>query len=81
MSEYQYKMDGEEQLFALFWKCLATVICTLILSIAGYNAHSNYLLAEIMKKVENPALAKCAIDTSSTNQSAFCIELARQGAK
>lgn len=74
-------MPHEDKLFALFWKCAAIVTCTLILAIAGYNMHSNYLSAEVMKKAPNPALMKCAIDTSSTNQSAFCIALAQQQGK
>lgn len=74
-------MPDEDKIFALFWKCAATVVCTLILAVAGYNMHSNYVQAEVMKKAANPALLKCAIDTSSTNQSAFCIALAQQQGK
>ncbi|SOY65608.1 exported hypothetical protein [Cupriavidus phytorum] len=69
---------GDTELFALFWKCAATVVCVLILTAGGCTAHQNRLQAEVIAKAPNPALMQCSFNDGDRKSSAFCVEVARQ---
>lgn len=61
----------------IFIVAAAFVICTMSICVTAYNINSNNNDKLILSKATNPALVKCAIDTSSANQSAFCLEVAK----
>lgn len=64
--------------FVMFWKCLAAVVCVLIVTGGACTAHQNKLQADVMAKSANPALLQCSFDDEQRKSSAFCVEVARQ---
>ncbi|WP_454751663.1 hypothetical protein [Cupriavidus necator] len=69
---------GDNELFALFWKCATAVVCTLIVTAGGCTAHQNRLQADVIAKAPNPALMQCSFRGEDKASSAFCVEVARQ---
>lgn len=62
----------------MFWKCLAAVLCALIVTVGGCTAHQNKVSADVLLKSPNPALVQCALTDERGKSSVFCVELARQ---
>lgn len=67
----------ENQLYALFWKCVAAVIAVIFVTAGGCTSYQSKLAAELAAKSTNPALVQCSVNSDS-RASAFCIALANQ---
>ena len=68
---------NDNQLYALIWKCIGSVIAIITVTAGGCTSYSNMLAAELAAKSSNPALVQCSVD-SDRRASAFCIALANQ---
>lgn len=73
-------MDDND-LFALFWKCVAAVLITIILTVGGCVGYREHQRIEVLAKISNPALLQCSFNETATQQTAFCLSLVNQGEK
>jgi hypothetical protein len=71
-------MDGDQELFALFWKCATLVICTIAITIGSCIAYQSNIQSEVIAKSTNPALTSCSFASQEDMRSAFCVELAHK---
>jgi hypothetical protein len=67
----------ENQLWATLWKCAATFLSILAVSIASCTAHQNYVQTQAMKGVQNPSAVQCSFGDRDMKGSAFCVEVAK----
>lgn len=64
----------ENKFWLSVWSIVGTVVATLILSMAGYNAHSNIVIERMVEKHGvDPMRASCAVEF---NRGAVCSILA-----
>lgn len=63
---------SENDLFALFWKCVAAVLCVLIVTIGGCQAYEVEKVTEMVKAGADPIAAYCATGFN-THQAAICL--------